>query len=329
MRLALIAFAAAALAPLAGLHAAPHGPRLAFPLACQIGVSCEVQNYVDRDPGAGVLDYHCGHRTYQAHNGVDIRVNDMAEQRAGVAVLAAAAGRVARLRDGEPDISIRAPGAPSIVGRECGNGVVIDHGDGWETQYCHLARGSVKVKAGDMVTAGQPIARVGLSGDTEFPHLHLTVRHGTQVVDPFAPEPVAAPACAAQRPLWTAEAAHQLAYKRGAVLNTGFGSAISPAEAIEARTVAAPTAAAPAMVAYVRLIGLEAGDLVELALTGPDGRVLATSSQPPLDRDKAQWVSQVGRKAPAGGWPRGVYSAQAQVRRGGAVVISKRWQMTL
>lgn len=328
MRLVLIALAAA-VAPLTALHAAPEGPRLGFPLACEIGRSCEVQNYVDRDPGPGVLDYHCGHRTYQGHNGVDIRLSDMAEQRAGVPVLAAAAGRVARLRDGAQDISIRAPGAPSVVGRECGNGVVIDHGDGWETQYCHLARGSVRVKVGEVVTAGQPIARVGLSGDTEFPHLHLTVRHGTQVVDPFAPGPVAPPACAAQRALWTPEAERQLAYKRGAVLNVGFGTAISPAEAIEDRTVAAPTAAAPAIVAYVRLIGLQVGDVLELTLRGPDGRVLATSSQPPLDHDKAQWVSQVGRKAPAGGWPRGVYGAQAQVRRAGAVVIARRWQMTL
>lgn len=328
MRLALLALATA-FAPLAGLHAAPEGPKLGFPLACEIGRSCEVQNYVDRDPGPGVLDYHCGHRTYQAHSGVDIRLLDMAQQRAGVDVLAAAAGRVARLRDGVQDISIRAPGAPPSAGQECGNGVVIDHGDGWETQYCHVARGSVRVKVGDMVAAGQPIARVGLSGDTEFPHLHLTVRHAGQVVDPFAPAPVTAPACAAQPSLWTAQAARQLAYKSGAVLNAGFGTAVSPMDAVEERTVAAPTIASPAIVAYVRAIGLEAGDVVELALRGPDGGVLASSSQAPLDHDKAVWLSQVGRKAPAGGWAHGVYAAEVRVHRGGAVALQRRWQITL
>src|SRR5580765_6359429 len=85
-RLAL--FALAALAPVVGSRAGPEGPKLAFPLACQIGRTCEVQNYVDRDPGPGALDYHCGHRTYQGHSGVDIRLLDMAQQRAGVAVLA-------------------------------------------------------------------------------------------------------------------------------------------------------------------------------------------------------------------------------------------------
>src|SRR6185295_19509977 len=88
-------------------QAAPEPPRLAFPLACEIGRTCEVQHYVDRDPGPGVRDYRCGRRTYDKHNGIDIRLLDMAAQRAGVDVLAAAPGRVARLRDGVADISIR------------------------------------------------------------------------------------------------------------------------------------------------------------------------------------------------------------------------------
>jgi len=315
--------------PVAVLFSASDAPKLAFPLACEIGRTCEVQNYMDRDPGPGVLDYHCGHRTYQGHNGVDIRVLDLAQQRAGTDVLAAAAGRVARLRDGVPDISIRTPGAPSVVGQECGNGVVIDHGRGWETQYCHLARGSVRVKIGDMVSPGQPIGRVGLSGDTEFPHLHLTVRYGGQVVDPFAPRSVAAPACSAQPGLWTAGAMRQLAYKRGVVLNTGFGTALSAMEAVEGHAVPAPDAASPAIVAYVRMIGLEAGDVVEVALRAPDGKVLADSRQSPLDHDKAQWLSQARAKRPPEGWAHGVYTAEVQVRRAGTVALSRRWQLTL
>lgn len=319
----------AAIAALGVSHAAPDPPKLAFPLACQIGRTCEVQNYVDRAPGPAALDYHCGHRTYQGHNGVDIRLLDMAQQRAGVAVLAAAAGRVTRLRDGVQDISIRAPGAPPVAGQECGNGVVIDHGDGWETQYCHLARGSIQVKAGDTVATGQPIGRVGLSGDTEFPHLHLTVRHGGQAVDPFAPTAVAAPACVAQGQLWTSEAAGQLGYKRGTILNAGFAAAAATPDAIEAHAVAEPTAASPAIVVYARAIGLEAADRVEIELLAPDGRSLASAKGPPLDHDKAQWTVNVGRKAPPGGWPHGVYRGEIRVRRAGAIAVSRRWEATL
>ena len=107
---------AAVLAPTA--RPAPGGaPVLAFPLACEPGRTCEVQHYVDRDPGPGTRDYRCGPQTYEKHNGIDIRLLDMAAARRGVAVLAAAAGKVTRLRDGVADISIRAPGAPSRTSR--------------------------------------------------------------------------------------------------------------------------------------------------------------------------------------------------------------------
>ncbi len=329
----LIGLAVLAAAGVLGANTAPRaadeGFRLAFPLACQIGKGCEVQNYVDRDPGPESLDYHCGHRTYDKHDGVDIRLLDMAAQRAGVDVLAAAPGRVARLRDGVPDISIRAPGAPSVAGRECGNAVVIDHGGGWETQYCHLAKGSVRVKPGDAVGAGQPIARVGLSGETEFPHLHLSVRHNGQMVDPFAPGAVAPGACPAQPSLWDAAATRMLGYKHGAVVNMGFGPERATLEAVEGGDVASIGADPPALVAYVRFIGLEVTDVIELRLIGPDGAVLLSYSEPPLNHDKALWLSQIGRKRPATGWPHGRYTAEAAVRRNGAVALQQRWQVTL
>jgi hypothetical protein len=317
-----------ALAPL-GVRAASEGPKFALPLACEIGRSCEVQHYVDRDPGPGVLDYHCGHRTYQAHNGIDIRLLDMAAERSGVDVLAAAAGRVARLRDGVQDISIRAPGAPSVAGQECGNGVVVDHGDGWETQYCHVARGSVRVKVGDSVAAGQPLARVGLSGDTEFPHLHFTVRHAGQVIDPFAPDMANPTACHAQpTTLWTAPALRQLAYKSGAVLNAGFSSGPVTMDSVEGGGLAGPGASTP-LVAYVRLIGLEAGDGIELAMTGPHGEALVQNQLAPLTAAKDQYLAYIGKKPPSGGWPHGAYSAEVRVRRAGAVAVTRRFSITI
>ena len=307
----------------------PAAPALSFPLACEIGRSCEIQHYFDRDPGPGVRDYRCGLRTYQGHDGLDIRLLNMPEQRAGIAVLAAAAGRVTGLRDGQPDISIRSPGAPSVVGKECGNGVVVDHGGAWVTQYCHLARSSVSVKVGDAVAAGQPLGRVGLSGDTEFPHLHLTVRHGGRAVDPFAPGAgeVAPGGCTARSPLWNATALPQLTYKAGAVLNTGFTTAAVENAAIEAGGLPAAGPTAPMLIAYVRLIELAAGDQVELILTGPDGRVLAQSRLTPLTSQMAQYTAYLGARRTAPTWPRGAYVAQVWVHRGGAVALSRPFQV--
>lgn len=300
-----------------------HALTFAFPLACTIGLSCEIQHYVDDDPGPGVRDYRGGRRTYDGHNGVDIRILDMAQQRAGVDVLAVAPGRVARLRDGVADVSIRAAGAPDVEGRECGNGVVIDHGDGWETQYCHLAQGSVRVRPGDMVAAGQPIARVGLSGNTEFPHLHLTVRHSAAVVDPFAPDPGSGRAS-----LWDAAAAKALSYKAGAVLNVGFASGPVTMATVESGSVPIPGADSP-LVAYARAIDLEKGDELELILLSPDGAVLARDRTQPLDHDKAQHLLFVGKKRPAAGWIPGTYGGQYLVHRRGGVVITRNFEIQL
>lgn len=306
-------------------------PQLAFPIDCKIGKTCEVQNYVDRDPGPGAKDYRCGSNTYDAHGGVDIRLLDMAAQGRGVAVLAAAPGRVARLRDGVADVSVRTIGKAALAGQDCGNGVVVDHGGGWETQYCHLAKGSIGVKVGDQVAAGQPIARVGLSGNTEYPHLHVTVRKDGTMVDPGAPS-VAADACdvsGAGPSLWTPDAAAAMTYKEGAMLNVGFAAAPVTMESIEAGGIAAPTTASPMLIAYARAINLRPGDIQELTIQGPDGAKVASGAQEPLDRAKAQYMSFVGKRASAGTWEPGVYTGRYIVRRDGRVVLERTFNQAL
>jgi len=309
---------------------ADDAPRLSFPVACTVGSTCEVQNYMDHDPGPGAQDYRCGANTYDAHSGVDIRILDMSAQAAGFEVLAAAPGRVARLRDGVPDISIRTRGPDAVSGQECGNGVVVDHGNGWETQYCHLANGSLKVQVGDHVDAGTPIARIGLSGQTEYPHVHVTVRKDGVVIDPFAPK-LDAKTCDASAPgegLWTVDAAKALAYRAGVVLNAGFTSAPVTMASIEAGGLARPTNGTP-LIAYVRAINLRGGDVQELAIVGPDGKTIASGAQPPLDRSKAQYMMFVGKRPSSGDWPAGRYTATYQVKRDAKVVISKSFSIDL
>jgi hypothetical protein len=306
------------------------GPQLGFPVDCVIGQTCEVQNYIDHDPGPGAKDYRCGSNTYDAHGGLDLRILDLKAQAAGVNVLATAPGRVARLRDGVADVSVRTTGPQAVSGQECGNGVVLDHGGGWETQYCHLAKGSIVVKVGDNVAAGQPLAPNGLSGNNEYPHLHLSVRHDGQNIDPFSPT-LAADACDAKgsgQGLWTPAAAKALAYKPGVVLNSGFaGGAVSMA-GIESRDVTPASAVSP-LVAYVRAINLRAGDIQQLTLFGPNGEQLSTAAEQPLERSKAQYMMFVGRKAPVSGWPAGEYRAEYVVKRAGQVAVSRSFHLRM
>ncbi|CAI6023194.1 M23 family metallopeptidase [Cohnella sp. JJ-181] len=59
-----------------------------------------------------------------------------------------------------------------------GNMVAIRHANGEITTLAHLKRGSVKVKAGDRVAAGQPIGQCGNSGESTEPHMHIQTAAG-------------------------------------------------------------------------------------------------------------------------------------------------------
>jgi hypothetical protein len=59
-----------------------------------------------------------------------------------------------------------------------GNHVLIDHGSGEFSLLAHARAGSVIVRKGDRVRAGQVVAQVGNSGSSLGPHLHYELRTG-------------------------------------------------------------------------------------------------------------------------------------------------------
>ena len=66
------------------------------------------------------------------------------------------------------------PDDPNVL---FGNHVIIEH-DGAYVVLAHLKQGSVSVAVGDRVRVGQPIAALGHSGSSLFPHLHVQVMDG-------------------------------------------------------------------------------------------------------------------------------------------------------
>ena len=302
---------------------------LSLPVGCEVGRNCFVQNYVDHDPSSSYRDFSCGARTYDGHDGTDFRLPSMTAMRAGVAVLAVADGMVMGVRDGEKDASIRVVSKAAVAGRECGNGVLLRHPNGWETQYCHLANGSISISKGRHVKRGQVLGKVGLSGATEFPHLHLTVRHNGNIVDPFSPKAQSGQ-CGSKQFLWDEATAKVLAYRTRILLNLGFADRILSMDDVENGSLEnfAFTVDSPALVAHVRMIGLEGGDIPRLVLRDPDGAILAQSDLKPLDRPKAQFLTQAGRKRPVTGWPQGRYEAEYSVIREGESVFEERFAIT-
>ncbi len=64
-----------------------------------------------------------------------------------------------------------------------GNTLLIDHGFGYQTKYCHLH--DFKVKKGEKVKRGQLIAKVGNTGKSTAPHLHYEVHKNKRKVNPI------------------------------------------------------------------------------------------------------------------------------------------------
>lgn len=90
----------------------------------------------------------------------------------GQRILAPADGTVVAAVNGAEDIPPGPPAKPGS-GNPAGNHVVIDHGSGEFSLLAHLQKGSVKVKPGETVKAGQMLGLCGNSGNTSEPHLHI------------------------------------------------------------------------------------------------------------------------------------------------------------
>ncbi len=105
-------------------------------------------------------------RTY--HSGTDIIAP------AGTPVYASAPGRVAAVQE----FMVR------------GLVIIIDHGRGVFTAYCHLSEAGVRV--GQIVNAGDMIGKSGNSGRSEGPHLHWELAVGGVTVDalPWTSQPI-------------------------------------------------------------------------------------------------------------------------------------------
>lgn len=127
------------------------------------------------------------------------QLNDRDENEAyagwGREVLAMADGTVVHARNDVPDnprpeVQLQAEwnALPDPVSAVAGNCVVIDHGNGESTALMHLQKGSLTVKVGDRVKQGQVVGRLGSSGDSFGPHLHLQLMAGPRLfVDPSLP----------------------------------------------------------------------------------------------------------------------------------------------
>jgi murein DD-endopeptidase MepM/ murein hydrolase activator NlpD len=122
-------------------HAAVRGQRFAYDLVKRVDGSSH------RGDGKALEDYYCWNQP----------------------ILAPADATVLEAVDGLPDQAIGTRNPEAVAG----NHVMLDLGHGEYAMLAHMRQGSVAVKAGQQVAAGDELGRCGNSGNTSEPHLHF------------------------------------------------------------------------------------------------------------------------------------------------------------
>jgi hypothetical protein len=102
----------------------------------------------------------------------------------GREILAPAAGTVTYARNDVPDNPQQGKD-PALYAQlhdpvmaAAGNCVIVDHGNSEYSVMMHMQQGSVRVRAGERVAAGQVIGKLGSSGNSFGPHLHYQLQSG-------------------------------------------------------------------------------------------------------------------------------------------------------
>ena len=299
-------------------------PAFDIPISCSLGTDCFIQNYFDHGPGTGTgySDYTCGMLSYSGHTGTDFRLRDLVAMQNRVAVLASAAGTVVGARDGEADVNVNIRGKSALRGKEAGNAVRIDHGDGWETQYSHLLQGSIKVRVGQRVAPGDVLGFVGFSGNTEFPHVDFTVRKNGKPLDPFSPG--AARCGSPDTLLWSNAARAALRYQPTGLLISGFATTEPTRDKAEngAYVLSEIPARADNILYWAEIFGLYKNDRMVIELYGPDRQRLL-HHESILPGNKAVWFEYTGKRRITKFWPAGTYAAHFKLERAGTAIIDE------
>lgn len=103
----------------------------------------------------------------------------------GHPIHAPCAGTVVVRRDGRPDQSVTPAGRDELEG----NHVILDCGGTW-VLLAHMQAGSVVPEVGDSVSSGDVVGRVGNSGRSDEPHLHIHAQTPGSTASPLSGDPI-------------------------------------------------------------------------------------------------------------------------------------------
>lgn len=300
-----------------GFAPAGQAEPMSFPLGCIAGENCWIIDYPDLNDQAGVAqDYMCGGSAQDGDVFLRIALPDASSIPVGVPVLAAADGKIADIADGVPDRIIADRTQLQTGTSNCGNGVVIDHGGGMQTAYCHMREKSVRVVRGQSVRKGDILGFAGQSGLALWPQLGFSIHSGGYFVDPISGASTAEGCGLKPRPLIALQDEF-MKYQPAAIVSLGFST--TPVSDIDLATGRAPRFAAidksePAITLWGMVLGVHKGDQVEVRLRDPRGRSFYYTKDV-ANADSARMPINVTRRRGYTNWRTGLYTGDIIVTR--------------
>jgi len=289
-----------------------HAIDLRFPVACRLMDHCWVTNHVDLENREGITkDYMCGDKANDGSKSTHISLASRSTFNQNIPVIAAADGIIKVAKN---------------VGGFCGVRVAIDHDKGWESSYCHLKNGSLQVQKGQHVRAGQILGAVGMSGETNWPHLSYALMRNGMIFDPFSNR-TSLEGCSGQgTPMW-AGGVNPL-YEPANVTSIGFTTGSTRNNDIHNGTVKSLSKISTDT-SQISLWGLimnvRSGDKIDLEIKTPSGRVL-NNAQVTAERSQNYYPVFFPTLRQNFLWNTGIYTGKMTITRnvnGNKITVGK------
>jgi hypothetical protein len=280
---------------------------LSFPLKCNLGTNCFFQNFFDHDLGEGIQDYKCGTMTTPNQKGTSIRVADTNQMIKGIEVIASAPGTVISIQNNIPDQVLTEQVKKNLLGQECGNNIILSHGKGLQTRYCHMMRNSVIVAPGDKIERKQSLGLLGLSGFTKYPHLEFLVIKDDQLIDPFYPAENITNCSQSQNSLWIDSNA--MNYHDSQVISSGFSSTLPQLNQVvlgDHHPAFLPWST-KRLVFWIQIIGAKKEDIHSIIIYNQRDQIIAESSNNVLDANQSVGIFSIVHELTSGNLAPGLY----------------------
>ena len=259
----------------------------------------------------------CGSKATDNNQSTHISLGTTQSHLSNIPVIATANGKVLEAQN---------------IGGFCGTRVLIDHGEGWQSSYCHLNPETLLARRNQTVQSGQVIGTIGISGQTNWPHLSYALLRNGMVFDPFSNR-TNLEGCAQKsdtlwsggiNPLYEPAQVTSIGFHVGYIrTNSILSGILKPAEKIRSET--------PQLSLWTLMMNIQKGDEISLKIVAPDMRIV---KQQTIIAGKSRVRYPLFFSASRGKllWDKGVYRGEITVTRtvnGNKIKVGKFTTVTL